>query len=173
MADVLLLKEINPKRLKADVFRLEFLTELNKIRREVKKDFEKTTATWKEQPKFEAEISLMHPGPTVLVGTDDEIYNYVDRGTKPHIIRPKRRGGKLAFTWGGPGSYRAKTKPRTLASYPGGATGATTVLPIVHHPGTEAREFSQTIAEVWKSKYKRRMEAALKKGVQKCEHGVR
>jgi len=172
MADVVVFKEIHPKKLREDVFRVKFLSALHEMERDIKKDFQKTTATWKNKPEFESMISLQSPGPTVLVGTDDEIYNYVDKGTKPHTIRPKKRGGKLAFPWGGPGSYRAKTKPKTIASYPGGVTGDTTILPVVHHPGTEARQFSETIAKQWSKKFKARMEKALKEGVSASGHKV-
>ena len=86
----ILWKAIRPATLKLDAMRLALLNELRAVGRDIKKDFEATTATWEHEVKFETLISLTQPGPTVLVATDDEIYRYVSEGTRPHPIFPKR-----------------------------------------------------------------------------------
>jgi hypothetical protein len=95
------------------------------------------------------------------VTTDDEIYNYVDKGTRAHIIRP-RNANVLAFQ----GGYQAKTMPRVIASRPGGRSGPTVYAMEVHHPGTKAREFSKIIHAKWEKQTANRMRLALKKGLE-------
>jgi hypothetical protein len=89
----------------------------------VKADFEKTTSGWKHQPEF----SIDGDGMNFTISTDDEIYGYVDKGTRPHIIVAKNArvlrfetGGDIVFT------------------------------PRVNHPGTKARLFTEQIAKSWR-----------------------
>lgn len=101
-------------------------------------DFEATTQGWEHNVAFTA--TAERDGYTV--GTDDEIYGYVDQGTRPHVIVG---APVLRFQSG----YKPKTAPRVIGSGGGGATGGIVYTRRVNHPGTEAREFSQTIAEKW------------------------
>ena len=84
---------------------------------------------------------------TMQMGTEDQIYKFVDKGTQQHYIFPRSPGGRLAFQWAGPGSYRAATRPGVLGSRQHGPTGPTVFRRYVLHPGTEARRFSDTIQE--------------------------
>jgi hypothetical protein len=104
-------------------------------------DFKVTTATWQHQPAFD--VSSPNEGSRV-VGTDDEIYGYVSSGTKPHIIVAHGKG--LAFNSGG---FRPKSRVRVIGSNAGSKGGSPIVRPVVHHPGTDAREFDEAIAEKW------------------------
>ena len=88
----------------------------------VVKEYQGTTKHWKHRVPFRGRMSEVGVTTKIEVGTDDEIYGYVDKGTKPHIIRPKkfrRRGARgryiktvkvLAF----PSVSKPKTKPRSL-----------------------------------------------------------
>ena len=163
----ILVKAIKPSRLRQDALRLQLLNAIRSVGRDVKRDFEATTATWKHEVKFEMVISLMQPGPAVLVGTDDPIYRYVDEGTKPHLIFAKNAKA-LAF----PSAYSAKTTPKTIGSQAGGGSGSTLFRPYVEHPGTEARQFDQTIRDKWEPKFKKAMEAAMKAGAKASGHGL-
>lgn len=107
----------------------------------VQEDFRKTTSSWQHKPAFSVEKRTGER----IVSTNDEIYGYVDEGTRPHVIRPKR-GKVLAFAGG---AYRAKTSPRVIGSTGGGSSGATVFSRGVQHPGTKAREFEQAIGEKW------------------------
>lgn len=162
----ILVKAIKPGRLRQDRLRLELLNAVRRVGREVKSDFEATTATWKHQVKFEMVISLQG-GPTVLVGTDDPIYRYVDEGTRPHLIFAKN-AKSLAF----PSAYTAKTTPRVIGSRAGGGSGEKVFRPYVEHPGTEARQLDQTIREKWEPKFKRAMEQAMKAGAKASGHAL-
>jgi hypothetical protein len=131
------------------------------VMEEVVEDFEKTTATWDEEPEFHVRDVRFRWS----VWTDSEIYAYVDRGTRPHVIRPKRPGYPLAFQTG----YTAKTVPRVIASRPGGASGPTVYAMEVHHPGTEAREFTATIYEKWADLFPDRVEEYLQELLQEAD----
>lgn len=76
------------------------------------------------------------------IGPDLEIFIYVDEGTKPHIIRPKKPGGRLAFQ----SNYSARTAPVALYGQgTGKKSGPWQYRTEVHHPGNEARQFTKTI----------------------------
>lgn len=116
--------------------------------------FEKTTATWTHQPAFTVEKSARG----YTVGTDDEIYGYVDKGTRAHEIRPRRAGGVLRFA----GPYHAKTKPNVIASYGGGRGRIVVWARRVMHPGTQPRNFSKIIRERVQSTAANKVRAALR-----------
>lgn len=73
---------------------------------------------------------------------------YRDKGTKPHIIRPRNKKA-LAFAWGHPNAPHAKSS--------GGKVGpARYVFGSVRHPGQKAKPF---LDEAWESP---RVQAAIK-----------
>lgn len=107
-------------------------------------DYGKTVSTWEHKPEFSVLGSTgFRIGRTVMeitVGTEDEIYGYVDLGTKKHLIRP-RRARVLAFGVGG----SPKTRPNRLLAQTGSAGTIRAFAQVVHHPGTKARNFSKMI----------------------------
>lgn len=106
-----------------------------------KVDFDVTTQTWTKRPEFTIDSELGKR----TISTDNEIYGYVNDGTVPHIIAPKKPGGVLAF--GVPSG--PKTQVRVIGSG-AGSKGSTPVRTRrVQHPGTDAREFDQVIKEKW------------------------
>lgn len=115
--------------------------------RELLRRYRRSTASWSHKPVFEVLTDSTDTTMTLIGGTDDPIWNMLDRGTKRHIIRPRpeNKSGVLAFQWGGPGSYRAKTRPNSLDSGPGGASGERVFRRYVRHPGTKPRQWSKII----------------------------
>lgn len=103
-------------------------------------DYQMTTRTWSHRPKFV--VRVKKDGFTLR--TDDAIFAYVDRGTRPHRIVP-RRAKVLRF--GVPS--RAKTVPGIIGSGAGGVGDTTVFSRGVDHPGTKARRFSEAIQEKW------------------------
>lgn len=104
---------------------------------------------WRNKPNF---------GETVYNGQDRieflikptgsrkvvQIFQYVDLGTKRHLIFPKLPGGMLKFRTG----YSARTQP--IAKYnvgTGQSFGSWASKAYVNHPGNKARLFLQTFAE--------------------------
>lgn len=116
-------------------------------------DFKVTTATWQHKVDF----TIDSPGADRrVVGTDDDIYGYVSGGTRPHII--VAHGKALAFPGGG---FRPKSRPRYIGSNKGSKGGAVIFRPVVHHPGTTAREFDEAIAEKWQKELPVTMQRAI------------
>lgn len=112
---------------------------LNDAEREALVSYGNTVQTWTRKPVFTSQRLALWER---VIGTDDEIYGYVNHGTEPHIIRPRNPGGVLAFQSG----YQAKTIPNVAFSRAGGAFGPTVHAREVNHPGTEARNFDDAIA---------------------------
>lgn len=96
--------------------------------------YESCVATWKHKPAFEQ--TKTKDG--IIVGTEDQIFQYVDEGTRPHTIQVKN-GRVLRFR----GGYSPKTTPGKIGSQGGGASGGFvyTSKPI-QHPGTAPRDFT-------------------------------
>lgn len=113
---------------------------LEKTGKQIVKTFEGTTSTWKTKVDFDLKVTVNGTEASIEVSTKNEIYGYVNEGTKPHIIRPKRVS-RLRFQTG----YKAKTKPRSITSGSGGAFGPWVSAKVVHHPGTKAREFTKWV----------------------------
>ncbi len=157
-------KSIIPKDMDIDVFRLEYLNELRKEARTITKEYKKTTRTWKNKPKFVTQIGLSRIAgdASVLVGTDDEQYRWVDEGTRAHIIRA-RNAPSLAFQTG----FRPKTRSKVISSRKGGRSGPIVRPKVVRHPGTKARLFSETIAKKRTAPFERNIRRANKRAADK------
>lgn len=156
-------KAIKPhSTLTASVFQNAIRKEGESIGKEIKKDFEKTTRTWKNKPLFIARTFNNAEGISVEVSTTNEVYGYVDKGTKPHIIRP-RRAKRLNFS----SKFKPKTKPHVIGSTAGMQGKRDVFAKVVHHPGNEAREFSRDIQAAWQPKLKTRIERVITQTAQR------
>lgn len=158
------LEAIRPNEGKARaVYQREIRTIFHKIAAIIERDFEQSVKDWDRKPKFYVVVETEAGRLGVTAGTDDEIYGYVTHGTKPHIIRPKRAKA-LAFVWGGPGSYQAKTKPGRIMSRPGGmVSGEPVKFQQVNHPGFPGRKFDVLIAKRRQASVKSMLEKAIAK----------
>ena len=177
MTGVLVIKQINPAKLKEDAMRLALLNPIRKAADDMHKDFKATTATWHHKVEFEKAVSLALGGPSIHIVTYDLIYGYVNDGTKPHPIFAGYYTGlsskmALSFQWGGKGSYRPKTHPGVIGSTPGGPSGPRVAMPYVQHPGTKARKFDEAIRKKWEPMFKRRMEDAMKAAAKASGHSI-
>lgn len=168
MAAVLKMKALKPKAFSGRDATNKLLGATRKAGNDIKKDFEKTTATWKRKVVFEVQYKVRPSGPEVFVFTDNRIYGYVNDGTEPHFIFPVRAKA-LAFPGGG---YSAKTTPRVIGSTSGGSSGATVFRAYVEHPGTTARNFDEEIGKLWESKFKRRIEDAMREARATSGHAL-
>lgn len=135
-------------------------SELTLAMQETRAQYTRVTLKWKNKPDFRV-MMVRAPkfiiGRVVVRGKAMKIFQYVDKGTRPHFIRP-RFAPYLFFRLG----YSAKTKP--IARFNVG-TGQSFGKPVksllVLHPGSEARKFSLTFAESLRKTLKRRIEKAI------------
>jgi len=137
---------------------------------------------WQNKPKFTLEVALNAVKMGYLTvgylikGTElaRNIWNWLDKGTRPHKIRAKN-APTLVFQWGGPGSYKPKTKPggRTLSfGGPGTVAGGTTHRPIeVDHPGNEPREFYIYLGNKLLPRWKTNIRVAIRRGLRNANAG--
>lgn len=167
MSTVVKFKVLKPQRLKEKDMRLALLNGLRAAAKAVEKDYKATTATWETPVEFETIISLRGSRAEFLVGTSSKIYEYVDKGTRPHVILPKR-AKMLRFQ----GGYRAKTTPGVIGSTAGGASGNIVYSRGVMHPGTKARRFSELINKKNESKFKDEMHKAMRVAAEKSGHKI-
>lgn len=121
-----------------------------------KADMEKTTATW----RTEVEFTIKEQRGGYLVGTDNLIWKFGDKGTRAHRIIA-RRAKRLRFA----GGFRAKTRPGFVGSQAGGSTGGPVFAQSVQHPGTVARGWSKLIAAKYKAQLSRFIGARIKEAM--------
>jgi len=130
--------------------------------------FKEIVSDWDNAPDFQARKSIKTDSIEVTVyptGKNKKIYEYVTKGTRAHIIEAKN-APRLAFMWGGPGSYKPKTAPGGSWGGPGTVSGGKmTFRKQVHHPGTKARKFEEFIRKREKVWFSRTMENAWRRAI--------
>jgi len=134
----------------------------------VVKEYQKTTEHWKHKVAFSGQLTERGIATKIEVGYNDEVYGYVDEGTRPHVIRPKSAGGVLAF----PSSSAPKTRPGSLKSTAGTRGSVDVFTRKVNHPGTKAREFSKQIKSKMEPILESDMQAAMGRGAKKSGHAI-
>lgn len=159
-----LARTIKPRKLNVAKVRQNILNALRKEGNVVKREYEKTVATWNDPPKFEALVGLDRPpgAASVLVGpvgTELQVNKFVwtDQGTKPHVITAKNAPA-LVFQSG----YSPATVPNRIASYPAGRFGEFVRVQSVPHPGTEPRNFTIIITNRRRKPFTQAMIAAAR-----------
>jgi hypothetical protein len=132
---------------------------------DLKTAFRLVTLTWQHSPDYQAtyEFGSSRLATTVMpIGPNAKIFALVSNGAAPHDIYP-RRANVLSFRSG----YRPKSRPRYLKSVVGGKFGNFVHRHFVRHHGFEAREFPETIADVYESIFRRDMRDAIRDGTKK------
>lgn len=139
---------------------------------------EKVVADFEHKPEFgyevkvtpgqvTLEILLKNDGEQVSEGfTIGQLWKSLDKtGVKPHVIRPKRQGGVLAFQSGGPGSYQPHTRPVARSGGPGRVNrGETVFRKQVNHPGFPPRHFSREINKRLKPAFGKAVSKGIRAG---------
>lgn len=138
-------------------YKAEIEAARKKVSQGILDDFKRTTATWEHKFLF----GVTRRGDTYYVTTKDDIYRYVDQGTRPHPIRARNPSGRLAFFARG---FRAKTRVDVIGSSAGSPADSDFRRPKeVYHPGTKARNFTKRIKEKWQKIWLAEMQAALRR----------
>lgn len=166
----LLLKNIRSKKSKAQLLDLNNIARKaieqalkEKVAPVLVKSHNLVVADWTNKPEFQTRTSIRPDKISMTVfptGPHAGIYEIVDQGSPPHIIRPVK-AKMLVFRTG----YKSKTlaKPARTVSGGGKATGDVVFAKLVHHPGSEAREFSKVIAEDIKPDFKQIIDTTFRK----------
>ena len=151
---------VGPMQLTYPEVRGHLLAVLQNYSVKIKKDFEATTATWKDHnPVFTKTIKFAGGNITLQVTTKDEVWTYLNEGTD-------RRWALMSH------DFMPKTVPRQLTSY----AGAGTVLyrgPAEMkaagigwaQPGIEARMWTKTVIDLYHGAIVRDLRAAVLKGI--------
>ena len=131
--------------------------------------FRRVVGNWNHKPAFQARKFITTEYLKVNVfpaGPNKQIYKWVTDGTKGPYKIPKAGPGYLAFVWGGPGSYKPKTKPVGQYGGMGVATGTLRRgIMQVTHPGITPREFEKAIKDDEKEWVSRTMELAWRRAI--------
>lgn len=125
---------------KTDDYMHAILGAYNKTINLIEHDLNNTKRTWNHKVDFRTVQTAGTKHLTTTIGTDDKIYGFVNSGTKPHVIMPKR-SKYLRFSSG----YRAKTRVGIIGSQEGGSFGEDRFAAKVQHPGFPGRKFTAII----------------------------
>ena len=167
-------KKIKASKLNLDAMRLALLNPMRDVGKDIEKEYRKITDPWSRTVVFEILRAISKPWETVEVAvlTNDEVFGYLDKGTKGPYKIPKtvKPGKRLAFQT----SYSARTAPNSIASHGSGKSSGKWTFPIqVTHPGIKPRNFSKIIAKKMQPRFKRRMEKAMKEVARASGHAMR
>lgn len=92
-----------------------------------------------------------------------KIFGFVDLGTKPHVIMPRKEGGMLKFRVG----YSARTMP--VAKYnvgTGQSFGSWATKAMIFHPGTKPRKFLETFMKELIPSFQVRVQQEITRAIQ-------
>ena len=136
------------------------------------KQFRRVVSNWKHKVEFKSRKFITADSIKLNIfaaGPHKKIWTFVVGGTKRHKIPKVARPGKrLAFMWGGPGSYVPKTSPPAKFGGPGIVRGGTLRRPKqVDHPGTKPRPFPKEIRKEETPWFRRTMENMWRRAIRR------
>ena len=171
----IIFKPILPKPVKDKAMKAVLATEVRKYAPYIKNDFEKTVAGWKRTKpvfaiKFNSTSAAMSLSVSVTGNKDAQaIWGYLDQGTKPHIIRP-RKAKYLRFK---SGKYSAGSTPGRLNTYNSSpASGPDVFRNVVHHPGFPARKWLKAVKDAHEKPFAAWMQAAMAQAANVSGHKI-
>ncbi len=144
-------RSISPSLLDPNVFAKAFEQASRAMEQDVKGAFIDATSGWKHQPVWRGYVRLTADNIYISVGTADQIFKFVDEGTKAHIIRPVK--AKMLH-WIDP------------------ASGDDRFAKEVHHPGTKAQHISQDIRDIWLGLMPDYFDKYLLEAIQQSGHAI-
>lgn len=127
------------------------------ISQAVEQDIAALTDTWSSP----VPVDIRFEGYSVLVLVSDRRFIWTDKGTKPHIIKPKVPGNQLHFQLGS----IPKTTPKMLTGGTGAVGNRWWVTDQVNHPGTQPRGFSKMLVEKHSPTYHDSMQRAINEAI--------
>jgi len=158
MPSAVVFKVIKPTRFKNEWFVDAVEEESKRIGNEMLKDFRKTVRTWNDKPRFRKAISVGPRSVDILVGTDNDIYRYVNDGTRVRYAVMSR-------------DFIPKTRVRHIGSFRG--RGGMVFINKNHPmPGIVGRHFDEEIQKKWQSRYKKAMERVMSSFRSRSGHAI-
>lgn len=126
---------------------------LRQFTAKVKRDFDKTMATWDKHPTFKEKVKFARGEGTAKVSVVDKVYGALDEGTDI-------RWALLSGDW------RSKTRPGFIGSGPGAGRvlmrgGLMKKAGIPPGPGIEARGWSGVIAKKFEPIFEKDMKLTI------------
>lgn len=128
---------------------------LKEEQRETIKDLKRATSKWKTPAEFTVEKE--DEGATIV--TEDDRYIWVDEGTAPHTIVPK----KNKFLKFRPGDRVRNEIARRQSTQTSKDVAVYTKT--VHHPGIKPRNFTETVMRKREKKFTSAIEDAVEKAI--------
>jgi hypothetical protein len=171
----ILVRKITPRKAPFDFahFEREIREEIRTgVKPDIVKQLEKTTEGWDTSVSFGTRLTVRRDSIDLFAfatGEGADIYNLVSSGAEEHPITPRTPGGSLTFRTG----YVPATRPRVLSSRKKRRFGPTISVRSVMHPGFEAREFYETVADVYRPEYRRRIKNALQRATRRLARANR
>lgn len=136
---------------------------LDQTERDFRSKFGQSVDGWEHRVAFRGRRDMTGQHARLVYGTNDDIYTFVSKGTKPHEIKPKKKGGRLRFQKG----HRAKTRRGSLQSGSGGRSGEAVFAGKVKHPGSEPRDFDKTVVKQVQPKFEGYVREEIEKASRK------
>lgn len=165
----ILVRAITPRKKPFDfsAFEREIREEMRiGVKPDVVKELKKTVEGWETPVRFGTRLTVRRDSIELFAfatGPGADTYNLVSSGAPEHEIRPRTPGGSLTFQTG----YVPATRPRVLSSKRKRRFGPAISVRRVMHPGFEAREFYETVADVYRPEYRRRIKNALQRATRR------
>lgn len=141
---------------KGNQMRLLMDRALREVGQQVTRDVKGITHSWDHPVETYIEIDTRGGVYEMLAGTDDQIFNWLDRGVRGRFIKPVRRRA-LRF-WSG---FRPKTSPGGMRSGAGGSFGMPVFSKGHWWPGIKPRRWTPKIQK----RADRKFRAVVKKAV--------
>ncbi len=160
MAQTITYVPILPKPFNGTVFLPEILSEMQKINKDISKDFDRTTATWNaaEKPTWDKSTTQSSSQTVTEVTTKSHIYRFVNNGTSVRYATMTP-------------DFKPKTVPGIIDSGRGSG-GLKYVSKKVPRPGIVARHFDIEIKKIWEKPFGTRMQAAINRAAAKTGHKI-
>lgn len=168
MADIYNVRAIQPAKLAVSEVRLQLLNAMRKEGRLWRRELKKTVQYWKgEKPDFEFVIGLTKTDATLLAGPSGSKHGaqkwvWVNDGTKPHVIRPKK-ASFLRFRTG----YQRGSSPGSMGVRASQTTGPWRSAKAVNHPGYTGAKWTVTLKRSRDLPFRTALNAALREGLRK------
>jgi hypothetical protein len=165
----MVLRNIQSKRRSSGLLNIASITrkQVDQVMADTQRDLLKSLNSivkdWESDVKFQArkyvKANLIAIN-TFPVGADKQVWEFVDKGTKPHTIKAKTSRG-LRYKTG----YKPKTlpNPARLASGGGISTGSWRAAKTVNHPGSKPRNFEKVLGRDYQPKFTRDTNNAFKR----------